>query len=219
MSTYWWLTHAQLQTLNYPEAFCFSTFYPATIEISQLEILVHPGSFLLLPWSWGFSMSGKRFPSGKYHTCQPHICSIGNLKAAAATNPFYKPKWRGFSQNRRSVNIFQQAHCDPSWAIPATQTHWALPGKVDPPGTLGCPAWGCRLPQLQIYLLLLFTAYAEWITTKKLRVWYLTAVKYKERPVEMSCTINVFVCAGLYLGDKWRHLKELLNLWKASQSK
>lgn len=84
-------------------------------EISQLEIVGHPQSFLFLPWSWGFSMFGERFLSGNYHMCQPHKCSSGNLKAAAATKHFYKPKWRGFSQNRRSVNIFEQICFDLSW--------------------------------------------------------------------------------------------------------
>lgn len=124
-------SHTPSCRLNYPEAFCFSTFYPVMIEISQLEILVHPRSFLFLPWSWGFSMLGKRFPSGKHRMCQPHICSIGNLKAAAATEPFYKPEWRGFSQNRRSVNISQQGCCDPSWAIPVTLGKWICLGPSD----------------------------------------------------------------------------------------
>lgn len=151
--------------LNYPEAFCFSTFYPVVIEISQLEILVHPQSFLFLPWSWGFSMFGKRFPSGKYRTCQPHLCSFGNLKAAAATKPSYEPEWRGFSQNGRSVNIFEQSCYDPSWpSLPLKHTEhfpgkWMCLGPLDAqPVVAGCHSF--------IYICCC-SLQLEWIITKK----------------------------------------------------
>jgi len=43
------------------------------------------------------------------------MCGIENLKAAATTKPFYKPKWKGFRQNRLPVNILQQAFLYHSW--------------------------------------------------------------------------------------------------------
>lgn len=168
MSTYWWLTHSAVarETLNYWAVFCFSAFYPAMIEISWLEILVCPGCFLLLSWSWGLSAFGKRIPSEKYCTCQLHTCSIENIKAAATTKPFYKSRWRGFNQNRMPVNILHQAFHYPSWAIPATEAcrQWdsmMSTGKAELPGAHRCPASGCRLPQLHVYLLLLFTVLTE----------------------------------------------------------